>query len=299
MNDAANQTPPRHSEVPIRDLPTTLCREIDQFLMDFSTPLILDGVPAGSGTFIKCGKLHGILTAYHVVHNPKYRSRVFNFSGESAQQLGLTVINRRSHTFVIPMSHLFCVDIGKPRRKDSGPDLSVIVLPEVRARDIAIHKSFTDISFKRKKRMAKCDAVDGGWCAVGFAQQYTRPHESSDATRRVTYIPSLTLYTGRPRQRVKFGFDFLHLNVTHSQMRGNADLPLSYGGMSGGGVWKVRVRKDAKTSALSLDVEGTILAGVIFCQRLVKNRPRSLLCHGWKSVYRKVYHALSKWESQH
>jgi hypothetical protein len=298
MGDAARRVPSRRTKIPARDLPTAICGEIDQFLMDFSTPLILDGVPAGSGTFIKCGTLHGILTAYHVVHNPKYKSRVFDFSAKSAQQLGLTVTNRRSHAFAIPMSYLSCVDIGKPRQKDSGPDLSVIILPEVRARDIAFRKSFTDISLKRRERMAKCDAADGGWCAIGFPQQYTRPHESSDATRRVTYIPSLTLYTGKPRKSDEFGFDFLRLNVTHSQMHGNVDPPLSYGGMSGGGVWKVRVRKDAKTSVWSLDVRGTILAGVIVCQRFVKNRPKSLQCHGWKSIYRRVYLALSKWESR-
>jgi len=283
-----------YSKVSTLDLPRDLCLQIDHFLMSFSSPLILDGTLAGSGTFIKCGRVYGILTAHHVVHNPRDSSRAFDFSAGSKQQLSLSITDKRSHSFTIPMSVLDSIDVGIPKGANVGPDLSVIVLPEVQARSIAIRKSFIDISVKRRKRMRKCLSAVGGWCAIGFPHCYTRPHESSTDAKRVTYIPSITLYSHITRRFEKHGFDFLRFNVKQAEMRGNIEAPPSYGGMSGGGVWKVCILRDVNTSTYSVDVEGTNLAGVAFYQTLPKGKPERLVCHGWKSIYGNVYRKLSR-----
>jgi hypothetical protein len=298
MDNEIDQVSSEHSKVLTTQLPKALRLEIDKLLLASSTALILDGELAGSGTFIKCGSTYGILTAHHVIHNPHDRLRRFDFSAGSSQELGLVVIDKRNHSFTIPMPLLSCVDIGIPQDEGSGPDLSVVVLPEVRARDIAVRKSFTDISVKRAERIEQCQTPVGGWCGVGFAQCYTRPHESSTDTRRVTFIPSLTLYSQIVRNFTIDDFDYVHLNVMCPQMSEDIEPPSSFAGMSGGGIWHVRVARDPKTSGVFLDVEGTILAGVMFYQTFWENKPKELRCHAWKSIYQKVYEALSNWESQ-
>jgi len=151
------------------DLPKTLRLQIDNFLMDFSTPLILDGELAGSGTFIKCGKLRGILTAHHVVHNPKDSKRRFDFSGGRNQQLALAVVDKRSHSFVVPVAALNCVDVGEPSEEGNesyGPDISVIILPERVAADIEVRKLFLNVSIHRSKRTSDCQSPDGLVCTA-------------------------------------------------------------------------------------------------------------------------------------
>jgi len=298
MNGEMKYKTVSYSKISTLDLPREICLQVDQFLLNSSTPLILDGTLAGSGTFIKCGNVYGILTAHHVVHNPKNASRIFDFSLDSEQQLGLIITEKRSHSFTIPMSMLTCVDVGIPKTARGGPDLSVIVLPEIRARSIEDRKFFTDISVKRQKRMKTCRSRRGGWCATGFPQCYTGPNESSTNEKRVTYIPSVTLYSHLTRRLKNNGFDFVHFNVKHAQMKGNVPPPSSYRGMSGGGVWKVCILRDVKSSAYSIDVKGTVLAGVAYCEVLSHAKPKRLICHGWESVYKNVYRELTKYRTR-
>jgi hypothetical protein len=293
MDNETDQFSSEHPKILTAQLPRDLRLEIDKLLLASSTALILDGELAGSGTFIKWGSTYGILTAHHVIHNPHDRLRRFDFSTGSSQELGLVVMDKRNHSFTIPMPLLSYVDIGIPQDEESGPDLSVVVLPEVRAHDIAVRKSFTDISVKRAERIQQCESPVGGWCGVGFPQCYTRPHESSTNTTKVTFIPSLTLYSQIVRNFTTDGFDYVHFNVLSPQMSENIEPPSSFAGMSGGGIWNVRVTRDPKTSRLFLDVEGTILAGVMFYQTFSENKPKELRCHGWKSIYQKVYEALT------
>src|SRR6266567_7067283 len=109
----------------------------------FSTILVLDGKLAGSGTFIKCGDLYGILTAHHVVHNPKDPARRFTFTG--TQKLAL-LIDTRAHLFEIDVCACRCVDIGTPVAEETGPDLSVILLPAPRLGTLKAKKDFYNIS---------------------------------------------------------------------------------------------------------------------------------------------------------
>src|SRR5271169_6870325 len=99
MDNETDQVSSGHSKILTTQLPKALRLEIDQWLLASSTALILDGELAGSGTFIRSGKTYGILTAHHVIHNPHDRSRRFDFSAGSSQELGLVVIDKRNHSF--------------------------------------------------------------------------------------------------------------------------------------------------------------------------------------------------------
>jgi hypothetical protein len=272
---------------------------VDRSLNDFSTPIILNGQPAGSGTFIKSDGIFGILTARHVIHNPKDRSRTFDFSITSDQQLGLSLINHRGHSFILPMCVLSAVDVGPVVKDDAGPDISVIVLPEANVGSIAARKSFIDISILTEERIDKCSSANGVWYVAGFPQFYQRVSEFQPGPVRSTYIPMLTLRSEIRQWSQKDGFDYLQfgidaLKLVHTTERlGDVTTPNTFGGLSGGGVWKIPTKSSPNGGAPLLLPGEALLAGVAFYEiRNEKGMLKELRCHGPRSIYMEVRDAL-------
>jgi hypothetical protein len=77
-------------------------------------------------------------------------------------------------------------------------------------------------------------------------------------------------------------FDYLDIRIDYGD---RTDLPTSFGGMSGGGLWQVLCRK---TSTGVIDPEDYILSGVTFFQIAIEGRVRSLRCHGRKTIHERV-----------
>ena len=65
----------------------------------------------------------------------------------------------------------------------------------------------------------------------------------------------------------------------------NQDLPTSFGGVSGGGVWQVPLIRDRQGD---LEADDYILSGVAFYQTKLDGNHRLIRCHGRKTVYEKV-----------
>ena len=61
---------------------------------------------------------------------------------------------------------------------------------------------------------------------------------------------------------------------------------LAFGGVSGGGLWQVII---AKNEAGKVILKELILSGVAFYQTQNINNRRVIVCHGRRSVYKKVY----------
>ncbi len=280
---------PEQFKIRVKDLPSSLLDSVANFVSRFSTPLILNDSLAGSGTFIKCGRTHGILTAHHVVHNPKDRSRRFDFSWISPQRLGLPLVNR-PHLFDLPMRSLVCVDVGVPTDEYSGPDLAVLILPESEIGKVTGRMSFVDISVKREERLAEALAPNGLWAVAGSPAYCQRTLGPSHGFGTVVDHPCAVAYAAIGERADDGEFDFLHLNFHASS---GDEMPSSFEGMSGGGVWKLRLQQNRETLALTVDFNATILAGVCFYEILSQKKPEALRCHGGKSIYQKVYEKLT------
>ncbi len=277
-------------EVRIGDLPADLLDNVTRFVGRFSVSLLLDDLLAGSGTLIKCKNMSGILTAHHVVHNPKDRSKRFDFSWNSDQRLGLP-LSDRPHHFDIPMRSVVCIDVGVPPDRDefSGPDLSVLVLPPNEIGKIATRQSFIDISIEREQRLEESIAHGGLWAASGCPKYYQRSRHPSHGFGEVNEFRNVVLYTGICERYQEDEFDYLHLRANAPD---DIRMPDTFGGMSGGGVWKLRLLRDRKTLDWSVDYKKSILAGVVFYETLSAGRPKELRCHGGRSIYQKVHERL-------
>ena len=62
-----------HFEIKLGDLPEYVREAIRQETKHYSVPLVINGIPLGSGTLVEIDGHHGVLTAEHVVRPPKRR----------------------------------------------------------------------------------------------------------------------------------------------------------------------------------------------------------------------------------
>jgi hypothetical protein len=188
------------------------------------------------------------------------------------------------------MRFLQCVDVGVPNDDFSGPDLAVIILPDNKLGDITARKSFFDISIKTEQRLTESRIEnDGLWVAMGCVAHFLSTQEPSHGFTKVTGFPCVAIFAGISRRPDDGEYDFMHLNVSAEDY---SNRPGTFGGLSGGGVWKLYIQRDRETLAYCVNFTSTILAGVIFYETLVDKKPSELRCHGGRSIYEKVYEKL-------
>ena len=276
------------SEAPFGSVPRAIFEQASTETKRFSSALILDGQLAGSGTFIKWESHHGILTAHHVIHNPRESARKFNFTSD--QRLALQVEENREHWFELDMRACRCVDVGIPATEADGPDLSVIILPEAKIGTLKAKKDFYNIEAQADQKLKKALSDTGAFLFSGC------PESKSDAIvdpfggRRliVGHTGACTLLNRRYEHG---GFDFLELNVSYHP---GSDALTTFAGMSGGGVWRIPLFKRLNEPLEKVRFDELVLAGVVFLETGIEGGKQRIRCHGGKSIFINTLQALRK-----
>ena len=93
---------------------------------------------------------------------------------------------------------------------------------------------------------------------------------------------------GVEREYTSKGYDYLEIVAKYKLGR---DLPISFWGTSGGGLWQVQLLESAKRE---LEIKEMILSGVAFYQFEKNDNRRIIKCHGRQSVYKTVYDLIKK-----
>jgi hypothetical protein len=153
-----------------------------------------------------------------------------------------------------------------------GPDLALIRLPSLAARDIGREKAFYDLDRQRTDPVLAGER-DDCWALIGApAEQATfRPTESM---LRLTLFDSWT----KPHECERGGFDYRDVTLDRMRRRG---LPQSYKGISGSGLWRIPIARSGRQIAWTREVR---LEGVAFFQ-IPAPAPRQIIrCHGRKSI---------------
>jgi hypothetical protein len=229
---------------------------------------------AASGTLVEIASKKGILTASHVIKEMLAESEQFALS-----------IDQRRHHFAIRREEVHVIEVPKPDKHATGPDLAfVLLLPQDKLDTIQTHKYFLNLDKRRKQVLSESlPTAEGFWILSGHpaARSTSKglPAENID----VKHFPNDLGICGIEREYTEKDFDYIETGVDHTSGGG---VPERLGGVSGGGLWQVPVSqlKDGQTKA-----DDPILLGVAFWQTGVNEGKSKVRCHGRHSIYGVLY----------
>jgi hypothetical protein len=231
----------------------------------------------GSGTFVFVGGRHCILTAHHVAVEIKgdLLSLMTSFDGKM-----------RRHAF--PIDTLIIHPIARGQDDSTGPDLALVVLPEASLGYLRAEKTFFNID-KRAPGYLKKPVDEGFWFACGVVYEGMQELGTVDQFEGVKGYWGLCGIGSNPKELSADGYDYLDIDVSYNPP--SSDLPASFQGLSGGGVWQVLFKRDAEGTIMPIEY---ILSGVVFYETAMRNNQRNLRCHGGDTVYRAVPNFMSR-----
>jgi hypothetical protein len=226
----------------------------------------------GSGTLLSFGRVEGILTAAHVLDEIVKVDEIgllaFPVRADQAQRLRLqTQYTER-------------VRIAGEAFSEYGPNLAFLRLPDKTIGDLKANSSF--VNFQKQLAIAcsgppaETDTLDA---VVGVVAEWSDEKPFASGSLDITNIRGL-LNVGSAIEIARHdGFDRLEFTPLPAN---GFKLPSSYGGTSGGGVWRAftQSRGDDKKYLKELR-----LIGVAFFEGPRRDGSQTILCHGPKSIY--------------
>lgn len=209
--------------------------------------------PMGTGTFVKLGKLYGILTAGHVLQEfgPEEIVGLVRFpSIQPALQ------NRR-----LNLGHTKRVLDWNGKECDA-PDIAFASLPEVDGRELeASGAIFYNLGLSRDFKSGASDhRMSTCYALVGVVGEWTEEISATYTKGRKIDIGGLfgSAKTVRPFQ--EDGNDLVEIEVSYET---GPRIPKSYGGVSGGALWELHVELDKDLAVVKVNKK---LHGVAFRQ---------------------------------
>src|SRR6202050_3878053 len=215
---------------------------------------------AGTGTLIAYKEANYILTASHV-----WRDVL-----EKADRLGITLREIYDHRCLMETETIVASGPAMPNAwNEWGPDIVFLRIPTVRVGEIKAFRAFHRLP-SEEKSWPKGEHTEAR-LLVGVPEAlgtYKQNHAS---------VQMMHLWVAPPTHHARNGFDYLDVE---------ARLPLpskveSFGGMSGGGLWKVKIYSDPVTGKIDSEA---ILDGMAFWARDVKDGSGVVRCHGPESI---------------
>lgn len=169
-----------------------------------------------------------------------------------------------------------------------GPDLAVITLAPSVAGSLAAIKSFHNLDRVRDRVLnGLFDIRDGFWLAQGFLQERTSVGLDRSEDGFTKYFYNFSGVGGPDSIDVVGQFDYLDFPVSHEARQ---ESPINYGGMSGGGIWQLPLKRNGS----EVHYLHPILGGVIFYQHRTTETQCGIRGHGPRSVYEAVHSALNR-----
>jgi hypothetical protein len=237
----------------------------------------------GSGTLVRVGSTYGVLTAAHVW-------RVVS----KLQEVGIYLYPARKGEIQAVMEDprvMDAVSYSNDRDDELGPDIAFVRLRHSKASSIEKFATFLNLDMHAEKTIGgapegsvSLDAVAGGVEELGQKENVFE--------NRKLVIQNSLLLIGHATEIAdgRDGFDRLEFTPDH-----DADFvpPSSYGGMSGGGCFRVYFppRGEGEPEPIAFH-----LLGVAFYETKLDGKPDKLICHGRGSLREKLLPAVrAKW----
>lgn len=283
--------PQKFSEIKISDLPQNIISEMSDMIHKYSTLLTKVSIDRtgkeivsliGSGTFITVGDITGILTAEHVVNLLDDTS----FNGPP-KFLGL-VIKKHVHRCAIEREHIRIHKIARGTVDSEGPDLAFIGIPLAKLGTIRAEKSFYNLQRDRDRMLSSPPKSNlGVWAICGAPDIETTNGKSTQGLKLKGY-KSYCFFAGVSRIYDIAKFDYLEIQVRYDC---HPDIPESFGGISGGGVWQIPLVQKRNGE---MKPQEYLLSGIAFYQTEKSGSRRLIRCHSRKSIYDIAYGSIEK-----
>lgn len=218
---------------------------------------------AGSGTYVRQGERYFILTAAHVWYKAL----------READHIGVVLREVDDHRCLIESKKITPHGPAHPVTwNDLGPDIIFLEIPPNRVGEIKAFKGFYEME-AGLKAMVEVDRSEA-YLLVGTPSElgsYTQTHAS---------VQLLGLWDGAPVAFKTDDWDYFDFNA-----KLDPGTPTkSFGGVSGGGLWRVQIYPNAQSG----EVESTVvLEGVAFWEKGTSQGQGVIRCHGVESI-RKV-----------
>jgi hypothetical protein len=271
---------------PITALPKQLLLDVSNIIHSYSTALVRVtkgrdrkeiAQLVGSGTFVFSSNAYGILTAAHVVDLLKGK-----FS------LGLT-LKEQEHKYAIDSMHLAIRRIANGQVDSEGPDLAFIQLPTSEIPTIKATSTFYNLDRNRDRILSTPPDLDMGiWALCGVPDILTTDGASEIGFESRKEFYSRCGFGGIRSIYEVDGFDYCDFEVKYDS---SPNIPESFGGVSGGGLWQIPLQKRPDQI---IEAKEYILSGVAFYQTQRNGINRSIKCHSRKSIYDKAYQEVIK-----
>jgi hypothetical protein len=264
------------SQIPQEVIESIACHLVN-FSLGFvkveQTPHGESAILAGSGTLVKVGQMHAILTAHHVITELPRRG-----------SLGFVLYGHRAR-FVVEAQSLQFIEVARGTVDRDGPDIGAVILSPEIAGSLGAKKCFFNL-----QNPAMSDSPPslnhGIWALLGFVAEKTTQGAGMGRYHMLMRFVEVVLTGDVGQSYAKDGHDYLDFTF---ELGGSA-VPRDLKGMSGGGLWQVSLKRDAKGQ---LTHKQAFLSGVAFYQRQIEGNHSEIRCHGRRSIYDVLYEALT------
>ena len=225
---------------------------------------------AGTGTLVTDGTAHCILTAAHVWHKVL----------KPADKLGVTLRETLDHRCLIDVDKVVPLGPARPSSwNEWGPDIILLRIPEARVGEIKAFRVFYGLH-----------SVEQFIYRAEHTQTYMlagTPHALGTFTQNHASVEIMGFWVGLPFQYVHESWDYFDVKA---RIPPPSDA-VSFGGVSGGGLWKVQIYGDPSSDAIA---SNAILEGVAFYEFDVVDGSGTIRCHGPESIRRVVQNLVQK-----
>jgi hypothetical protein len=222
---------------------------------------------AGTGTFVRLGKVSGIITAGHVIVNlPRDKVGLVRFPR----------VQSGFQRFDLDMQKTEEIIIWNKIHGDA-PDIGFLRIPEIDARTLEA-KGAVFYNFEADRNFVPSDPtnrVAQAHAIVGVVAEWTEEQPGGKPSERKAIIGGVFGVAKSITEFQEKGVDLVEVEIDHTT---GPSVPKSYGGVSGGALWKLHVELDASDKIVNIGKE---LHGVAFRQ---SGDPRLITCNDLPSI---------------
>ena len=270
-------------KIGLHDVPDEVMEEIREALHNAMVALVeLSGdgplqrpVPMGSGTCVQLGDRRFILTAAHVWDALKNANRI------------MMALQPGTYSGQIPTESVIPHELWNRKQPERGPDLALLEIPEPHASSLTAKKLFLDLSRHQERAKERPPKTEGGlWVLTGLVGEWSGHVTHDEQAGRVNvHLEARTFFGSVHNAIEQGGYDYLEMAADTTI----AGVPSTFGGLSGGGLWEVGLKRDALGNIV-WDKEWRFW-GVACWQREAPENQVIIRCHGPKSIFEMAWAA--------